>query len=270
MKSRLAVGLCGIALVAPGLSGADHREKDDDEVPFAVAEVFFELNNTDGDLGIHALIDGDPWKRLTIEDPRDRKILNVYVRSRLRRQGLTEFFFESAEPTFDELLPRKFFRRFPEGEYDIEGVTLDGEDRESEVEITHRMPAPAAPTINGMPMAEQCDDEEPGFDAPTVVGPVVIAWPAVASTHPELGSPQSSPDITIVNYQVVVEADLEGPDGEEFATVFSVVLPPDVTSMTVPAEFLAQTDEFKYEVLAREESWNQTAVESCFLTGDGV
>ncbi len=39
--------------------------------------------------------------------------------------------------------------------------------------------------------------------------------------------------------------------------------------MTVPDEFLSQTDEFKFEVLAREESWNQTAVESCFLLDDG-
>ncbi len=67
----------------------------------------------------------------------------------------------------------------------------------------------------------------------------------------------------------LVLAEIDGPDGEEFVTVFSVVLPPDVTSMTVPDEFLSQTDEFKFEVLAREESWNQTAVESCFLLDDG-
>lgn len=32
-------------------------EGDDEEIPFDEAEIFFELNNTDGDLGIHALID---------------------------------------------------------------------------------------------------------------------------------------------------------------------------------------------------------------------
>ena len=63
--------------------------------------------------------------------------------ARLRRQGLTEIFFEGAEPSFDELPPATFFGRFPEGIYDVEGVTLDGEGRESEVEITHRMPAAA-------------------------------------------------------------------------------------------------------------------------------
>jgi hypothetical protein len=35
--------------------------------------------------------------------------------------------------------------------------------------------------------------------------------------------------------------------------------------MSIPAEFLALGDEFKYEILAREESGNQTAVESCFM-----
>ena len=45
---------------------------DDEEIPFDEAEIFFELNNTDGDLGIHALIDGEPWKRLEIEDPNER------------------------------------------------------------------------------------------------------------------------------------------------------------------------------------------------------
>ena len=87
------------------------------------------------------------------------------------------------------------------------------------------------------------------------------------TSHPSLGSPRSG-DITIVNYEVVIEAELETPDGDEFISVLSVILPPDVTEMTIPAEFLAQTDTFKYEVLAREESWNQTAIESCFLLED--
>ena len=101
---------------------------DDEEIPFDEAELFFELNDTDGDLGIHALIDGDAWKKLEIEDPRERKMLTVHVQGRLRRQGLTEIFFESAEPTFDELSPEDFFKRFPKGTYEIEGTTLEGEE----------------------------------------------------------------------------------------------------------------------------------------------
>ena len=101
--------------------------EDEAEIPFDVATLYFELNNTDGDLGFHGLIDGDAWKRLEIENPKERRLLNVFVQSRLRRQGLTEFFFESAEPTFDELAPKKFFRRFPEGEYEISGIDVESD-----------------------------------------------------------------------------------------------------------------------------------------------
>ena len=240
-------------------------EEDEDEIPFDEAHIFFELNDTDGDLGIHALIDGDAWKRLAIEDPKESVILDVFVRGRLRNQGLTEFFFESAEPSFDELSPGQFFSRFPAGIYEIEGVTLEGEELESEVRITHRMPAPAEPVVNAVSMAEQCDDAEPGYDAPTLTAPVTITWPAVDRTHPDLGSPRDSTNIRIRNYEVVVEAEVEGLNGEEFTSVFSALLPPDVTSMSIPEEFLARSDTFKYEVLAREKGFNQTAVESCFL-----
>lgn len=267
MRTRnkgLLAGLAATLAAATVVQADDH-----DEIPFDVAEIFFELNDTDGDLGIHALIDGDPWKRLTIEDQREQTVLNVYVRGRLKRQGLTEFFFESAEPPFESdedpseaLSPEQFFRRFPPGIYEVEGRTLDGEERESETEITHAMPAPPEPTVNGMPLGEDCDEDVPVVGA--AGDAVIISWPQVTSTHPDLGDPQGVDGvITIHNYQVVVEAELE-----PVPAVFSVTLPPDVTSMTVPPELLAISEEFKYEVLAREESWNQTAVESCFQLAD--
>ena len=262
----LAYAGCAALLIGPAASLAYDHDDDDDEIPFAEAHVFFELNNTDGDLGIHALIDGDPWKRLQIEDMNESRILGVNVRGRLRRQGLTEIFFESAEPPFDELAPAVFFKRFPEGTYEIEGRTLDGAEMESETELTHAMPAPPVPTVNGIPAAAQCDDEQPGYDAPVIeADEYVIAWDPVTMTHPTLGHPQGASGLVVVNYEVVVEAELEI-DGEEFASVFSVILPPDVTEMTIPEQFMEQTETFKYEVLAREESWNQTAIESCFLT----
>lgn len=266
-NNQILTSSTAVALVL-GFPAIATAGDEDDEIPFDEAHVFFELNDTDGDLGIHALIDGDAWKYLAISDRDERTILNVFVRGRLRQQGLTEIFFESAEPSFDELSPSQFFRRFPAGIYEIEGVTLEDEELESETRLTHRMPAPAEPTVNAMPMAEQCDEEEPGYDAPTVMSPVTIAWPAVDHTHPDLGSPRNSTNIKIYNYEVVVEAEVEGLNGQEFTSVFSALLPPDVTSMTIPEEFLAQSDTFKYEVLAREKTFNQTAVESCFLLED--
>ena len=102
-----------VAIASPLAWADDDDDDDEEEIPFAEHEIFFELNNTDGDLGIHALIDGEGWRRLSIEDPNERKMLNVRVKGRLRRQGLTEIFFESAEPRFSELTPAVFFARFP-------------------------------------------------------------------------------------------------------------------------------------------------------------
>ncbi len=267
MKIRnLYLGAGMAALCATPVLAGNHEDQDE-EIEFEEAFVFFELNDTDGDLGIHAKVDGEEWKRLTIRDVNERRMLGVNVKGRLRRQGLTEIFFESAEPTFDELAPEKFFRRFPEGIYEVEGISLDGLEIESETEVTHAIPAPPVPTVNGFPAAMQCDDEEPGYDAPVIeADDYVIAWSPVTMTHPSLGDPQGAPGLVVVNYEVVVEAELELADDEEFTSVFSVILPPDVTAMTIPAEFLEQSDSFKYEVLVREESWNQTAIESCFLT----
>jgi hypothetical protein len=62
----------------------------------------------------------------------------------------------------------------------------------------------------------------------------------------------------VVKYQVVVERE------EPTLLVFSVDLPPDVTEIEVPAGFIALGDAFKFEILVREASGNQTAVESCF------
>lgn len=238
------------------------------EIPFAEAHLFFELNNTDGDLGIHSKIDGGPWTRIEIEDPYERRILNVRNSGRLRRQGLTEIFFESAEPTFDELPPQTFFRRFPEGIYEISGYTTDGQELESLTEVTHVMPAPPSVYVNGLPMAVQCDDEEPGYDATQTSLPVTLSWEPVTMSHPDANGAgagiQPPVAVVIYNYEVVVEAELEI-DGEEFSSIFSVIVPPDVTELEIPNGFLSQSDSFKYEVLAREASYNQTAVESCFV-----
>ena len=95
MRTRNTCLITGVLALSVTPAFAD--DPDEDEIEWEVAEVFFELNDTDGDLGIHALIDGEPWKRLTIEDTNERRILGVGVRGRLRRQGLTEIFFESAD-----------------------------------------------------------------------------------------------------------------------------------------------------------------------------
>jgi hypothetical protein len=257
LLNRTFFMLAGVALILAITSAGVWANDEDDwgEIPFAAANIFFELNHTDGDLGIHALIDGDAWKRLEIEGPREREMLDIRVKGRLRRQGLTEVFFESAEPSFDELKPRRFFRRFPEGEYEIEGMTIDGYELESTAVVTHLLPAPPANIrVSGIPAAENCDaDELPSVDGSQ---PVIISWDPVTLSHPELG--RMGEPIEVVKYQVVVERE------DPTLLIFSVDLPPGVTEVEIPARFIALGEEFKFEILVREASGNQTAVESCF------
>jgi hypothetical protein len=247
-RSSLALLIASALVIASSVAVAD-----DEEIPFAVADVYAELNHTDGDLGFHALIDGEPWKKLMIEDTQERMILSVNNRGRLRHQGLTELFFESAEPPFDELTPEEFFKRFPEGVYEVEGKTLDNEELESEVEFTHLMPAPAGNIqVSGLPAAENCDVEE----LPEVTSPVTISWDPVTHSHPDMG--RSGEAVEVVKYQLVVEIE------EPTPSVLSIDLPPDVTAMQIPTEITDLGEEFKFEILVKEESGNQTAVESCF------
>ena len=97
-------------------------------------------------------------------------------------------------------------------------------------------------------------------DAPVQVSPVdgedvdpddaVFSWEAVADP----------PGSEIVGYEVVVECE------EPEFTKTTALVGADVTSLTVPPEVLGQedADECKWEVLAIEESGNQTISETEF------
>ena len=216
---------------------------------FSEASLFFELNDTDGDLGIHASIDGEPWTDLEIEGPGDRELLDIISRGFLRTQGLTQLSFESAEPPFDELDPAAFFRRFPEGRYDIEARAQGGGTIAGTAVLSHVLAAPPENILlSGVPAAESCDAKP----LPTVTQPVVIRWDPVTSSHPEIG--KSGP-ISVSLYQLFVERD---------NVKFSVDLPPTVTEFEVPAGVTALGKEFKFEIIVRTSAGNNTAIESCF------
>ena len=254
----VAIALTSAFFLPGSAANAQEASVDEPATAFSVANVFAELNHTDGDLGFHALIDGDPWLRLEIEGPEDRVLLAVSNEGRLGLQGLTELFFESAEPNFDDLSAAEFFARFPEGEYEIEGLTLAGQSLESVSGFTHVMPAPPANiTISGKEAPAECE-EGPQV---SVSGQVVIRWDPVQNSHPSIG--KSDPNIEIVGYQVVVERE------ESVPLLFSVDLPPSVTQLAFPSGVFDLDDELKLEILVREASGNQTAVETCFVI-DGV
>lgn len=260
--------LAAIFVAAPTLVYADGDGKLEE------AEVFFELNDSDGDLGIHIFADGDAWKELEIEGPYGRELLEIDVKGRLKRQGLTEAFFESDEPCFppplgdeeceDGLDPEKFFKRFPQGWYEIEVETLDGKELENRIFLSQKIPAaPEVLTIGGI----DYDDEE----CTVVPGPadVEIVWEEVTRTHEDLGRKKDMPlgKNKVINYEFVVEVD-------EMPWNSKTIIPPakDKVSMTIPKAFflLAPAEEYKFEILVRVDNGkgnpgNKSAVEDCFV-----
>lgn len=240
----LGTAACAIAVVvtaAPGAQTGGSRR-------FSQAEIFLELNHTDGDLGLHAAIDGEPWTSLEIEGPGERTLLHLFSRGRLSAQGLTQLAFESAEPPFDELPPSRFFRRFPEGRYEIEARAQDGSELEGVATLSHILAAPPGDIlVSGLPAAESCDAELPQMHPP-----VHIEWSPVTTAHPDIG--KRGP-VVIEKYQLFVE---------RAGAKLSLDLPPSVTRVEVPELMTSLGKEFKFEIIARTTRGNNTAVESCF------
>ena len=237
-------------LVGAAMALHAREQQGQPQTRFAEAALFFELNDTDGDLGIHASIDGEPWTDLKIEGPGERTLLHVLSRGNLHSQGLTQLFFESAEPSFDELAPEQFFQRFPEGRYEIEGRLQDGREIESVAVLSHVLAAPPENvTVSGVPAAENCDAP----NLPVVPAPVTIDWDPVTRSHPSLGS---SGPVKISRYQLFVERE---------GVKLSLDLPPNVTEFQVPTGVTQLGDQFKFEIIARTTNGNNTAIESCFI-----
>jgi hypothetical protein len=206
---------------------------------FDVALIRIEKNATARDAGIQILLDAEDWKRVTIYLPHGGpRIMEVRARHSIGRIGVTELFFESAEPSLEDLPLKDLLRMFPEGRYRLVGETTDGREMVGTALLTHDIPA--GPTVVA-----------PEEGAVTQVDDTLIDWEPVVSPV----------GIEISGYQVIVEL-------PEPLRVFSVDLPASVTSVTVPPEFLKPGTEYKFEVLviAKGGGRNQTITESTFST----
>jgi hypothetical protein len=237
LKPALLLAILGILLAA--FSAPVRADKPRKTIPFSDARVRIEVNATDGDSGLHVLLDAEGWRWVHIFDPKGRLVFHVAGGGGIRKTGLTELFFESAEPGFDELPLAEFLKRFPEGEYRVVGRTIEGDTLFSKATLTHAIP-----------------------DGPVLLGPAngsvqdpnntVISWEPVADP---VGS-------QIARYEVLVTQEEPKPP-----RVLSAVLPATANSMTVPSAFLLRGSiEYKYEVLAIEAGGNQTLSEGTFIT----
>lgn len=203
------------------------------EIPLSAARIYFEYNSSGNDLGVHVFLDGEDWKRMRIEDPSGEEIFHVRGRGPYAGLGMTELFFEGAEPTLTDVPLRELLEMFPEGDYDFSGVTVDHQELEGTGTLTHAIPAGPAVWAT--------------FVAPDRL---TIAWNPVVAPPP--GFP--AVPITIQGYQVLVGA-------------FHVTVPSGTTSVTVTPEFVAALPAGvqPFEVLAIEVGGNQSITESSFV-----
>jgi len=221
------------AIAAAGDGAGDSAKRK--PIPYEINDLFIETNATDGDIGLQLLADVDEWDKFTLRDPKGRKLMmKAQTKGRLHGWGLTELFWETAEPEFSEFPLSKFKNRFPEGKYRFRGRSVEGRKIVGADRLTHVIPA-------GPVITSPTKDEEVNANSLTV------SWEPV--TQP--------PGVEIVSYQVIVV--------QEPVEVVTLNLGADVTSVDIPAEALTPgAPETKVEVLAREKSGNQTISEVPF------
>lgn len=229
--------------------------------PFSETEVLVEINSTDGDAGFQGKLDGEPWTQTSLRRVGGPRLFGFKLSGDARRQGFTEFVWESAEPMFDEFGLAEFLTRFPEGDYEFRAKKLEGGKLQGIAELTHDLPA--GPVITS-PME--------GEGVPSGVD-LVVTWDAV-TTEFDPADPQgtATPALgsEVVEYIVVLEFEDPVLDIGESMT-FEVNAEGDASpsfSATIPGSFLrfAGSEGYKVEVGAVEESGNRTFWEQPFCT----
>jgi hypothetical protein len=230
-------------------TGCEGEEPPEDDTPMLTeAKLLIEHNATDEDTGFQGFADGDPWNELVINGPGDEQILTVYPESGLFDFGLTELFFETSEPENAEVPIDDVLARLDAGTYTFTGNMVDGESSEITATFSHTIPA--GPEL--LTPADGSMDIDPNN--------VVISWEAVSADI-------NGSDVIIVGYQVIIETDEEPQFPQGFARpLFSIYLPAAVTSIAIPDEFIESGMRYKYEVLAIEQSGNQTLSSAEFRT----
>ena len=231
ITAGMALWSGGLASARPGSAGNEvGRASANKPIRFEQHDLYVEFNATAGDAGLQLGADAESWKRFTLYDTEGKVLIHIGSRGRLRDPfGLSELFLEASEPAFSDVPFSVFKRRFPEGTYRFRGVTSNGRTLVGHDELSHLIPA--APNVTSPTEGALVDPD--GF---------TVSWEPV--TGPA--------GVEIVTYQVIVnQGDRE----------LSMYLPPNITSVTIPGEFLEPGTETSGEVLARDQSGNQTITE---------
>ncbi len=214
----------------------------------------FRIELTEDDIEIQTFVDGPRWRNLHLSGPNGQEVLTISAGGNMRQQGLSEMQIDGWPSHFpivgnpDHLEIEsvdEFLQLFPAGTYRFEADTVDGRRLVGEADFTHDLPGlPEIVTPDGEDEAEVLDIDE-----------AVIRWEPVTENF------AGTDEIDIVEYEIVVE------QVEPFRKL-SIHLPGSATNFTVPPEFLSVDSFYDVEVVAIEESDNQTISGSEFRTSD--
>jgi len=229
-------------------------------VPFKVATIHFETNASACDMGIQIKFDTDGIASGSVTDPNGITIYSFASAGSMQATGgQTEGFLEGIEPQIKELLQAlhcarsteegqsrlaDLFAAWPAGDYTFKGTSKTGVAFEGTATLTHFIPA--GPEIVAP------------LGATVPVAPLLIEWNAVS----EAILPELAP-VNVVGYHILVEEDVPG---VEVTPEVDIDVDSSETSVTIPAQYLNPSTVYRFEILATDESGNQTISEGFFCT----
>ena len=215
-SAALALGLGGTFALARSAITAGPA------IPFDELSLTLEINSTDSDAGILFFSDVDEQlEHLMIQNPMGQTVFELTSSDPLEL-GLTEIFWETAEPDITTAL-----LAYPEGDYMVTGVAFDGTVVTGVAKLSHDVPEP--PVITA---------PEPGAEL-DIEGGLLVAW--------EL-------DPSVDHYWLELEV-----DGLEFENV--IQLRPGISAFRISPALLLPGAEIKIGLAAMNEDGNVTVTE---------
>jgi hypothetical protein len=217
------------------------------------ARLYIEHNATDQDTGVHGTFDQEGLTEACLQKPDGTPIMLVDPNNQLDKLGINQFFFESREPPAHKYSIAELKADFPEGRYRISGIDFEGKRRVGTALFTHDIPAP--PEIVSPEVVPE-ENAEHNTVSPSGLS---VRWRPVRQTLD--GRP-----VDITGYEVIVtRVNFNDPHGLS-RPEYDVHVPPEVTELAVPEGFVQPGTLYELEVLALEESGNQTITVGFFTT----
>jgi hypothetical protein len=215
--------------------------------PLKQAKIIIEHNATDEDTGFQAFVDADGWERMEIIGP-DGIVAQFDGHGTVKDLGMTELFFETTEPENAKQPLDDVLAMLPAGDYEFRATysSLGGNSgtTSSTATLSHTIP-------QGVTLVA------PEERAVLPAGDVTVQWTPVDKAL-------DGSDVTIIAYQLIIEKDEEPHPRMIGKRGLSMYLPASVSEMPVPAAFFEPGTAYLWEVLAIEESGNQTLQSGTF------